>query len=75
MPEMNGYITTKMIRFDFEEPKRSIPILSLSASLFEKEQDEALAAGMDDVLSKPFKPYQLHEKIKKLLGKATKKAF
>ena len=74
MPEMNGYTTTKMIRFDFNEPKRSIPILSLSASLFEKEHDEALAAGMNDVLSKPFKPRQLHEKIRKLL-KLSKKAF
>ncbi len=74
MPEMNGYVTAKSIRVDFDEPKRSIPILSLSASLFEKEHDEALAAGMNDVLSKPFKPYQLHGKIKKLL-KATKKAF
>lgn len=73
MPEMNGYTTTKLIRFDFDEPKRSIPILSLSASLFEKEQDEALASGMSDVLSKPFKPHQLHEKIEKLL-KVSKKA-
>lgn len=73
MPEMNGFTAAKSIRVDFEEPKRSIPILSLSASLFEKEHDEALSAGMNDVLSKPFKPYQLHEKIKKLL-KTPKKA-
>ena len=67
MPEMNGYEAAKTIRVDFEEPKRSIPIISLSASSFGHEQEQALAAGMNDVLSKPFQPYQLHEKMSRLL--------
>jgi CheY-like chemotaxis protein len=62
MPDLNGYQTAKIIRVDFEEPKRSMPIISLSASSFEHEQQEALAAGMNDVLPKPFEPHQLHEK-------------
>jgi len=68
MPEMNGYQTAKSIRVDFEEPKRSIPIISLSAATFDHEQQEALAAGMNDVLGKPFQPYELHQKIRKLLS-------
>jgi len=68
MPEMNGYEATKSIRFDLEEPKRSIPIISLSAASFDHEQNEAIAAGMNDVLSKPFLPYQLHEKIQRQLN-------
>jgi len=67
MPEMNGYETARTIRVDFEEPKRSIPIISLSASSFGHEQEEALTAGMNDVLAKPFQPYQLHEKMSQLL--------
>jgi PAS domain S-box-containing protein len=67
MPEMNGYEAAKTIRVDFEEPKRSIPIISLSASSFGHEQEQALAAGMNDVLAKPFQPYQLHEKMSRLL--------
>lgn len=67
MPEMNGYEAAKRIRFDLEEPLRSIPIISLSAAALDYEQNEALSAGMNDVLSKPFQPYQLHEKIQKLL--------
>ncbi|WP_114937169.1 hybrid sensor histidine kinase/response regulator [Mucilaginibacter endophyticus] len=67
MPEMNGYQAAKTIRVDFEEPKRSIPIISLSAASYDHEQQEALSAGMNDVLSKPFQPYQLHEKISRLL--------
>ncbi len=74
MPEMNGYVAARAIRTEFDEPKRSIPILSLSASALEKEHDEALIAGMNDALSKPFKPYQLYEKIVKLTN-GIKKAF
>ena len=68
MPEMNGYQAAKMIRFEMEEPKRSIPIISLSAAASDIEQGEAIAAGMDDVLSKPFQPHELHEKMERLLG-------
>jgi CheY-like chemotaxis protein len=68
MPELNGYETAKNIRIDFKEPKRSIPIISLSAASFEYEQQEAILAGMNDVLSKPFQPYELHGKIKKVLS-------
>jgi PAS domain S-box-containing protein len=67
MPEMNGYEAARTIRVDFEEPKRSIPIISLSASSFGHEQEEAIAAGMNEVLTKPFQPYQLHEMMSRLL--------
>ncbi|UEG52060.1 response regulator [Mucilaginibacter daejeonensis] len=72
MPEMNGYQAAKNIRVNFAEPKRSIPIISLSAATFEHEQQQALSAGMNDILSKPFQPYQLHEKMKRLLDEAVK---
>lgn len=67
MPEMNGYQTARKIRLDFDEPKRSIPIISLSAASFDHEQQEAIAAGMNDVLAKPFQPEQLHKKIQRLV--------
>ncbi len=67
MPELNGYEAAKTIRADFSEPKRSIPIISLSAASFDYEQEEALMSGMNEVLSKPFQPRELHRKIKRLL--------
>ena len=67
MPDLNGYLTAKKIRLNFEEPKRSIPIISLSAASFAHEQQEAIDAGMNDVLSKPFQPKQLYQKMQKLL--------
>jgi PAS domain S-box-containing protein len=67
MPVMNGYEAAKIIRLDFEEPKRSIPILSLSATTIENDQQQAFNAGMNAVLCKPFKPEDLHRKINELL--------
>lgn len=67
MPEMNGYQAAKVIRTELKEPKRSIPIISLSAAVLDHEQGLAIAAGMNDVLSKPFQPYELYEKIERLL--------
>ncbi len=67
MPVMNGYQAAKAIRMDFEEPKRSIPIISLSAATLDYEREEALSSGMNDVLSKPFHPQELHSKISKLI--------
>jgi len=67
MPEMNGYEAAKSIRGAFEEPKKSIPIISLSAASFDYEREEAILAGMNDVLSKPYQPHELHAKIRKLL--------
>lgn len=74
MPEMNGYQAAKKIRMDFDEPKRSIPIISLSAASFDHEQQEALLSGMNDVLAKPFLPGQLHGKLEKLLSERMAKA-
>lgn len=68
MPEMSGYQTAKTIRVDFEEPKRSVPIISLSAASYDHEQQQALSSGMNEVLAKPFLPYELHEKMEKLLN-------
>jgi len=68
MPGMNGYQAARSIRMDFEEPKRSVPIISLSAAAYEHEHQEAISSGMNDVLPKPFEPQELHSKILKLVS-------
>ncbi|GGG99576.1 hybrid sensor histidine kinase/response regulator [Mucilaginibacter phyllosphaerae] len=69
MPGLNGYQAARIIRMELDEPMRSVPIISLSASAFEHEQLEAISAGMNDVLSKPFESHQLHAKMLKLIKK------
>ncbi len=68
MPTMNGFEATRRIRTDFDEPQKNIPIISLSAAVLEEEQQAGWDAGVNDILSKPFDPVVLHQKISFLLG-------
>ena len=70
MPVMNGLEATARIRQDFDEPKCSIPIISLSATIVEEEEQAARNAGANDILSKPFDPAVLYFKIKTLINES-----
>jgi PAS domain S-box-containing protein len=63
MPEMDGYTAVKNIRAEFPEPKRSIPIMAMTAHASSIEKQKCLDAGMQDYISKPFDPYTLKKKI------------
>lgn len=58
MPEKDGLTTTKEIieKYGNNRP----PIIALTADANESSRDIYLNAGMDDFLSKPFKPEDLH---------------
>lgn len=51
MPVMNGYEATRAIRA--LPDSRPIPIIALTASAFEEDRAEILAAGCNDLLKKP----------------------
>lgn len=63
MPIMSGFEAIKEIRNHNDSIKRKIPIITISASVLEHEQEEAFQAGADEVIGKPFDPTELHEKI------------
>ena len=69
MPVMNGIEATRIIRTEFTGPKKDTPIISFSASVIDYEKQEALDAGVNDFIEKPFDPKALHDKIYKLIGK------
>ena len=60
MPEMNGLELTTHIKHD--EKFKHLPIILLTAKILEEDQQEALRAGADDFMTKPFKlgDLQLH---------------
>ncbi|MBD1911878.1 MULTISPECIES: response regulator [unclassified Leptolyngbya] len=65
MPGMNGYDATRCIR-EIEQAMgvtRLTPIIAVTASAFEDQQQEAIASGCNDIVTKPFKSNRIFEKI------------
>jgi signal transduction histidine kinase/CheY-like chemotaxis protein len=69
MPEMDGFEATHAIReADVSAGrKRLIPIIAVTASVLADERAACLAAGMDDVLGKPFRRADLLKMLQKWL--------
>lgn len=65
MPKLNGLSTTSRLKSQTGADK--IKILAISASSYDYNQQQALAAGCDDFLTKPIKIDVLLEKLGKLL--------
>ena len=53
MPGLDGYETTRRIR-TLEHQERRWPIIAQTASALPEDIERALAAGMDDAMSKPY---------------------
>lgn len=65
MPVMDGYTATKKIRMI---PKlKRLPIIALTAGAFKIHREDALTAGMNDFIAKPFEVDELVECIQRLI--------
>ena len=63
MPVMDGMEATIAIRNKFDPPKSQVPIIALTANAIQGDNQKCLDAGMDNYLSKPFKPRDLKEML------------
>ena len=71
MPEMDGYEATVIIRQCESEStveKRRAYIVALTANVMDGDRDLCIAAGMDDYVSKPFKPRQIQALLDRCCG-------
>jgi CheY-like chemotaxis protein len=66
LPGIDGLEATKRIKND--PVLKSIPVIALTAYAMKSDRDQALDAGCDDYLAKPFEPAQLLEIVRKHLG-------
>ncbi|MCB0687330.1 MAG: PAS domain-containing protein [Saprospiraceae bacterium] len=64
MPIYDGFEATKLIR-NGNGRNTGTPIIALTASALNEQQTKVLQYGMNDFLSKPFTPDQLHQKLAK----------
>ncbi len=68
MPELDGIETTKIIRTQFKEPINKIPIIAVTANAYTDDHQKFHEAGINDIISKPFKSQILFNKIVDLLN-------
>ncbi|HXB93754.1 MAG TPA: ATP-binding protein [Puia sp.] len=59
MPVMDGYEATVLLR----QRGETLPIIALTASTPKEVENDAIAAGLDDVIVKPFSPDELYRVI------------
>lgn len=67
MPVMNGFDAAVEIRKMADPQKANIPIIALTASALFDIKERVYNSGMNDYVSKPFKPTELFEKIQNLV--------
>ena len=64
MPVLDGYEATRMLR---QMPAfADLPVVALTAGAFQRQQDEARAAGMDAFVAKPFNVDELMNVVRRL---------
>ncbi|MDR2197016.1 MAG: response regulator [Coriobacteriales bacterium] len=70
MPEMDGYEATRQIRALDTPFAQTVPIVAMTADVFQEDIDKALAAGMNDHIGKPLDLDVLFEKLRTYLPPA-----
>jgi CheY-like chemotaxis protein len=67
MPVLNGFEASMEIRKMADPRKSNIPIIALTASALSDIREQVFGAGINDYISKPFKPEELMEKMQHLV--------
>jgi PAS domain S-box-containing protein len=63
MPEMDGLEATREIRK--LEQREKMPIVALTAHALAEEREQCEAAGMNHFVTKPFKPFEIHDAVER----------
>jgi len=66
MPVMSGHEATRALRRDYSAER--LPIIALTAAALVSEREQALAAGMNDFLTKPIDEKRLQQALLRWIG-------
>ena len=65
MPQLDGFEATQQIRA--AETSRRVPIIAMTANSMAGDRERCIAWGMDDYISKPFRPEELELAMRRCL--------
>ena len=68
MPQMSGHEATRILRRQYSAKR--LPIIALTAAALVSERDEAMAAGMNDFLTKPIDAARMRQVLVQHCGNA-----
>ena len=73
---MDGYTACQKIR-EFEKSlnREAMPIVALTAHAMQEYRDRCIAAGMNDVITKPVRALVLQELLKRYSARALQQSF
>ena len=72
MPVLDGLNATRVIRAMDRPDARTIPIVAMTANVFDEDVERSLQAGMNAHLSKPVEPELLYETMARLMREEAK---
>ena len=67
MPVMDGLDATRKIRKSDHPEATTIPIIAMTANVFDEDVERSIEAGMNAHLSKPVEPDELYETMARLI--------
>ena len=70
MPVMDGLEATREIRALDRADARSVPIIAMTANVFDEDVERSLQAGMNAHMSKPIEPERLYATMASLIAEA-----
>ncbi len=74
MPVMDGLSATRAIRALDRADAKTVPIIAMTANVFDEDVQRSLQAGMNAHLSKPIEPERLYDTMAKLIAESRKSA-
>ncbi len=68
MPVMDGLTATRSIRALERPDAATVPIIAMTANVYDEDVERSMQAGMNEHLSKPIEPEKLYEALARLIA-------
>jgi CheY-like chemotaxis protein len=72
MPRLSGHEAARRLRE--QHPAEELPIIALTAAALVSERDQALAAGMNEFLTKPIDAHRLRQALLRAVAQSERRA-